>query len=200
LARRRQPRQQRARVTVEAILEAAADLFATRGYVRTTTNDIAAHSGVAIGSLYQYFPNKDSILASLVERHRADVGAVIEDSLATLADDGVTFRRGIARLLEQLLAVHDANPTLSRAVEEHTAQVPRLPRSLTDYESVHLVELERILRTRPDVRRGDYALMAQILFQMAEVVSAWLAHGTGQADRGEATAEAVEALCRFVER
>jgi AcrR family transcriptional regulator len=55
---RKVPHQKRARQTVEAILQASAEMFAKLGFAGTTTNKIAMRAGVSIGSLYQYFPNK----------------------------------------------------------------------------------------------------------------------------------------------
>ena len=65
---RRLPRQPRARVTRDAIIEAAAHLLAARGWEASTTNHIAERAGVSIGSLYKYFPNKSSILAEVARR------------------------------------------------------------------------------------------------------------------------------------
>ncbi|RJR49660.1 MAG: TetR/AcrR family transcriptional regulator [Desulfobacteraceae bacterium] len=62
---RKQPIQRRARETVEVILEAAAQVFAEEGYF-ATTNRIAQRAGVSIGSLYQYFNNKDEILSEMI--------------------------------------------------------------------------------------------------------------------------------------
>src|SRR5690349_2221804 len=66
---RRKPRQVRAELTRERILNAAAHIFTEHGYAAGTTNHIAEHARVSIGSLYQYFPNKDAILAALLVRH-----------------------------------------------------------------------------------------------------------------------------------
>jgi AcrR family transcriptional regulator len=65
---RKKPVQGRSRVTVDAILEAAARLFVRDGYPNTTTNRIAELAGVSVGSLYEYFPNKASILLALLQR------------------------------------------------------------------------------------------------------------------------------------
>lgn len=65
---RRNPVQARSKRTVERILDAAAHVFGERGYA-ATTNQIAERAGLSIGSLYQYFPDKDAILAALYERH-----------------------------------------------------------------------------------------------------------------------------------
>jgi AcrR family transcriptional regulator len=65
---------------VERILDAAARVFVERGYHGATTNHVAEAAGASIGSLYQYFSNKDALLAGIAERHIAE--ALEELSLA----------------------------------------------------------------------------------------------------------------------
>lgn len=90
---RKQPRQQRALETRQAILEAAARVFAEYGYAAGTTNRIAEAADLSIGSLYQYFPNKDAILSALTDAH-VDAGtALLRDRTAT----------GLPESLEDLL-------------------------------------------------------------------------------------------------
>ncbi|OWY61320.1 hypothetical protein B7486_64405, partial [cyanobacterium TDX16] len=74
---RKAPRQQRAVETRARILEAAAEVFTEHGYAAGTTNRIAERAGMSVGSLYQYFPNKDAILVELVELHIAEGTAVL---------------------------------------------------------------------------------------------------------------------------
>ncbi|MGA2729960.1 MAG: TetR/AcrR family transcriptional regulator [Terracidiphilus sp.] len=66
---RKEPRQARAQVTVEAILEAAARILDRQGWERFTTNGVAETAGVSIGSLYQYFPNKLALVEAILQRH-----------------------------------------------------------------------------------------------------------------------------------
>lgn len=201
LAPRKSPAQARARETVEAILEAAVDLFSTRGYARTSTNHVAARAGVSVGSLYQYFPNKDAILTALLARHLEIVASVVSASLAALADPAVPLRAGVRRLLEGLRAAHEADPRLARAVEQQAGQMPHVPEGLAAHRHGTVERVAAILGSRPDVRPGNRALMAAMLGEVAEAVSGLLVHGPRDAfAREELLDEAVEALARYVER
>src|SRR5271168_2652544 len=66
LKARKAPAQERSRETVDVILEASARILESDGLRGFNTNAIAAKAGVSIGSLYQYFPNKDSIVLALI--------------------------------------------------------------------------------------------------------------------------------------
>jgi AcrR family transcriptional regulator len=70
--RRREPVQARSKQTVDRILAAAAHVFSERGYA-ATTNHVAEAAGLSIGSLYQYFPDKDALLVALHSRHLEEV-------------------------------------------------------------------------------------------------------------------------------
>lgn len=78
---RRIPRQSRAAETVTAILEGAAQILETGGLAAFTTNAVAERAGVSIGTLYQYFTNKDAVLLALARREMeialADVGRAL---------------------------------------------------------------------------------------------------------------------------
>lgn len=73
---RRQPKQKRSQQRVERILQAAAEVFVEVGYEAATTHAIAARAGTAIGSLYQFFPDKLAIFHALEERHMEQVRAI----------------------------------------------------------------------------------------------------------------------------
>lgn len=75
---RKRPVQQRSRATYDAILEGAAQVLKKHGYAKATTNAIAKRAGVSIGSLYEYFPDKEAVFAALQEKlHRAQFETVI---------------------------------------------------------------------------------------------------------------------------
>jgi AcrR family transcriptional regulator len=199
LAPRKRPTQERARETVGAILQAAIDLFAAEGHARTSTNRIAERAGVSIGSLYQYFPGKDAILAALYDRHTAMIEASIADALALFTAPDVPLERSLRRLLEGLCAMHDGEPKLTRAVSVQPPHVPRLETSLRKQEHVQAVQVEALLRARPDVRAGDRAVMAQVLLQAIEALTRWLGHDVpAHLDRRVAIDEVVRMLTRYL--
>jgi len=66
---RKSPKQSRSKITVEAILQATTHILLAGGAQALTTNHVAERAGVSIGSLYQYFPNKESLIAALIEQH-----------------------------------------------------------------------------------------------------------------------------------
>jgi AcrR family transcriptional regulator len=95
---RKAPRQERSRRTVERILDAATRIFHEQGYAATTTNDIADEAAVSIGSLYQYFPNKDALLVALTQRHIETATAGLADMLGRLRTDA-----GLERILREVV-------------------------------------------------------------------------------------------------
>ena len=72
---RKAPSQGRAVATVDAILGATARILVTRGYAALTTNHVAKRAGVSIGTLYEWFPGKEALVAGLIDRHLARVSA-----------------------------------------------------------------------------------------------------------------------------
>jgi AcrR family transcriptional regulator len=174
---RRRPRQERARATVAAILGAAAEVIANEGYAAMTTNKVAARAGVSIGSLYQYFPNKQAILVSLLEEHLAHVHPVIERSLDELSDPGVPYAEAMHRMFVRLLALHrDADPRLQRALGEEVPQPPHVREQRRRREAGYVIRVAAILRERPDVRAYNPEMAAQVLVEATSALSRWLAH------------------------
>ena len=106
---RKLPRQRRSAETVERILAAAARIFDERGYAGTTTNHVAESAGVSIGSLYQYFPNKDALLVALAEGHVDEVAARFSDRLAALRCDEPDPADTVRALLELTVELNDTS-------------------------------------------------------------------------------------------
>lgn len=117
---RRAPQQTRSRATVDAILDAAAAVLRTHGYDDTTTNRVAEKAGVSVGSLYQYFPNKQALVTALIERHdRATWTVFTEHATAAI---GRPFAEAVPAIIDALFAAHLVDPDLHRVLHE---QIPR---------------------------------------------------------------------------
>jgi AcrR family transcriptional regulator len=80
--KRRNPRQQRAESTVDALLTAASQILMRDGVDRLSTTAVAERAGVSIGSLYQYFGNKEDLLVALARREVSQILAAVAGEFA----------------------------------------------------------------------------------------------------------------------
>lgn len=112
---RKRPRQKRSEAMVDAILEAAARIIEEEGLDRLNTNATAAKAGASVGSLYQYFPSKDAILAELIRR---DHLALLEQLTLVARDSaGATLEQAVRGLIGVGVERQLARPVLARALD-----------------------------------------------------------------------------------
>lgn len=163
---RKRPLQARSVETVEAILTAAARILVKDGYDATTTNKIATKAGVSIGSLYQYFPSKESIVAALVERHRTEMHRVIAARLGQ--HQGHSIRENVRALLEVVVEVKRLDPKLHRVFVEQVPRIGELP-AIFDVNQQLAVAITAVLESRPEKLRpknldlASYVLVNTVL-------------------------------------
>jgi AcrR family transcriptional regulator len=108
---RRTPTQKRSRDRVQHILGCASRLIAERGSDTMRMSEVAELSGISIGSLYQYFPDKAAIIRTLAERYNSVSRACIADGLAdvqTVED----LREAFSALIEEYYAIFLAEPVI----------------------------------------------------------------------------------------
>jgi AcrR family transcriptional regulator len=170
---RKVPRQERSRALVEAIVEAAARILVQQGRDALTTNAVALRAGVSIGSLYQYFPNREAILAAVVSDHRAHV----RHCMAQVdLSDAAGLTEIVTRIVAGLFAAHRINPALHLVLANEIA-VGKLQGNGADYASAKddvvalfgsvLPSIRSELR-RPDVLL-DITVVAEIGHALAHV-------------------------------
>jgi AcrR family transcriptional regulator len=121
---RKSASQERSRLTVEALLEATARVLMKDGYDRASTNKIAAVAGVSIGSLYQYFPSKEALVAAVIDRHMHEMMQAVRDALAKVATRPIEV--AARELVSVMLDAHRVNPKLHRVLAEQTPRTGRL--------------------------------------------------------------------------
>ncbi|MDQ7246179.1 TetR/AcrR family transcriptional regulator [Dongia sedimenti] len=125
---RKQPRQERAKATVDAIMKAAAQVLIAEGYENATTARIAERAGVSIGSLYQYFPNKEALVAALIERHSDEIVATVDEALTATSHE--TLEDGMRALIHAAVTAHRLDPKLHKILHEQVPRVGRLAKAL----------------------------------------------------------------------
>jgi len=128
---RKNPKQERSRATVDAILEATARVLVEVGYERASTNRIARIAGVSIGSLYQYFPGKEALVAALVERHVDRITALLDQAFDRIEE--LPPRDAARALVTAVLSAQAVDGDLHRLLIEQIPRVGRLQR-ITDVE------------------------------------------------------------------
>lgn len=121
---RKTPSQERARTTVDAILEAGAYILVKDGWEKFTTNNVAERAGVNIASLYQYFPNKESIVVELQRRHIAKGQNAFPEMIQQLRSQP-NLRAALKILIDGAIAEHLINPRLHKVFAE---ELPRASR------------------------------------------------------------------------
>lgn len=114
---RKQPRQGRSREMVERILVAAREVLVDQGFDRFSTNRVAQAAGVSPGSLYQYFPDKASILDVLVDRYWDATSDRVVKALGDRLSGGTAAQRA-ASVVDALLQALEADPAMLRVVHD----------------------------------------------------------------------------------
>lgn len=113
--------QERSRATVEALIEATARILVRDGFEKASTNRIAELAGVSVGSLYQYFPGKESLIAAVIERHQQEIMQTVRDELAGVLD--MPVEQAVRKLVAIAVKAHRVDPKLHRVLAE---QIPRV--------------------------------------------------------------------------
>ena len=135
-------------MTVDALIEATARILVKEGYDRASTNKIAEKAGVTIGSLYQYFPNKEALVAAVIDRHTQQIIRLTRDALVkvTMQPLEIAARELVAVAIE----AHRVDPTLHRVLAE---QIPRVGR-LENVEAIDR-EARALMRIYLESRRDE---------------------------------------------
>jgi AcrR family transcriptional regulator len=193
LSPRKQPIQPRARVTVEVILEAAAQVFSEEGY-HATTNRIAQRAGVSIGSLYQYFHDKDEILSSLLNRHVREGHDLISRELPGILAPGKITRATIRRLIEIMIGQHERDPALHRVLFEQV-QLELFRKGYTANEELAIGHLRLLLGHTPKARKKGSASAVRLVVHAIEAMThRFVLYGYEGVDKAEFVGEMTDMI------
>jgi AcrR family transcriptional regulator len=154
------PKQDRSRETVEVIIEATIRIIEADGVAALSTNRVAQVAGVSVGSLYQYFPNKEA----LIEEVRARIGTRFQKAMLELLGrlPGMGLREAIRAWVTTLVDLHAESPGVHNAVGSGTPSEAHGPLALVigGYLDTHADE----------IRRSDRMLAGRVLMDTAEAL------------------------------
>ncbi|WP_440957816.1 TetR/AcrR family transcriptional regulator [Oceanicaulis sp. LC35] len=159
---RKAPVQARSRERFERILSSALELIVERGADPVSMREIAASADISIASLYQYFPDKPAIIATLCERCNADTFEYIQallDNVGTIA----AFKTAVLQLADGLFRRLIEDPT-TLALWRASQSDPRLQASEDEDEAAHAALVcQTLRRIAPSKTEAECKLYAQIL-------------------------------------
>jgi len=165
---RKRPRQARSKTTVDAILGATARVLVKHGFDRLTTNAVADAAGVSIGSLYQYFPNKEALVAALIERHIEEMTAAVLAEIARVAE--LPIGDAARCVVEMMIRAHAVEPELHRVLSEQVPRVGRLAR-LRELDAIsHRAVAQLLEARRQELAIRDPDLAAFVLVCSIEAI------------------------------
>jgi AcrR family transcriptional regulator len=166
---RKSASQERSRLTVNALLEATARILVREGFDKASTNRIAEVAGVSVGSLYQYFPSKEALVAALIDRHNQDVGQLVRAELAQAV--GLPIAQAVRKLVTVAVKAHRMDPKLHRVLTEQIPRVGRLEKVETFNRQNYALFRGYIEGRRDEIRAVDPELAAFVCVTSIEALT-----------------------------
>ena len=166
---RKSASQERSRLTVNALLEATARILIREGYDKASTNRIAEVAGLSVGSLYQYFPSKEALVAALIDRHNLEVMQAVQGELAAAAN--LPLANAVRQLVAVAVKAHRIDPKLHRVLAEQIPRVGKLEK-LESFNQQNYVLFENYLKEhRHEIRAVDLKLAAFVCVTSIEALT-----------------------------
>ena len=161
--------QGRSRLTVEALLEATARTLVKHGYDSASTNKIAHTAGVSIGSLYQYFPSKEALVAAVIDRHMHEMLQMVRDTLVKVALR--PLEEAVHELVRVMVEAHRVDPRLHRVLVEQVPRVGQLENIEAIDREVYVLVRAYLDAHRHELGRSDLDLAAFVCVKTVEALT-----------------------------
>ena len=166
---RKSASQERSRSTVDALLEATTRILIKEGYDRASTNRIAEVAGVSIGSLYQYFPSKEALVAAVVERHSQELSKVTRNALLKVAARPIEV--AAREFVSVAIDAHRVNPKLHGVLAEQIPRVGRLENIEANVRDGYALVRGYLEAHRDEIDVADLDLAAFVVVTVVEALT-----------------------------
>jgi AcrR family transcriptional regulator len=161
--------QERSRSTVDALLEATTRILIKEGYDRASTNRIAEVAGVSIGSLYQYFPSKEALVAAVVDRHTQELSEVTRNALLKVAARPIEV--AAREFVSVAIDAHRVNPKLHGVLAEQIPRVGRLENIEANVRDGYVLVRGYLEAHRDEIDVADLDLAAFVVVTVVEALT-----------------------------
>jgi AcrR family transcriptional regulator len=161
--------QKRSRLTVNSLIEATARVLVKEGYDKASTNRIAEVAGVSVGSLYQYFPSKEALVAALIDRHNQQVMHAVQGELADAVN--LPMEQAVRKLVAVAVKAHRIDPKLHRVLAEQIPRVGRLEKVETFNRQNYALFAAYLERHRDEIGAVDLGLAAFVCVTSIEALT-----------------------------
>jgi AcrR family transcriptional regulator len=164
---RRNPTQQRSRERQERILAVATQLIAAKGSDQLKMSEIAERSEISIGSLYQYFPDKSSVIRTLAERYNAESRCCIEEALSAV-QDAQGLQVAFSGLLDEYYEIVLSTPAMRDIWSGMQADKHLLKLELQESRLAGSMLADAMLRAHPGADALQMADAAFLIWHLGE--------------------------------
>ncbi len=188
---RRNPTQQRSRDRQERILAIATQLIADKGSDQLKMSEIAERSEISIGSLYQYFPDKSSVIRTLAERYNAESRRCIAEAMEAV-EDAKGLRAAYSQLLDQYYEIVMATPVMRDIWSGMQADKQLLQLELGESRVAGALLSQAMLRVFPDCDEQQVEESAFLIWHLGEATMRLAV--TCAPDEGRALVEAFKRM------
>lgn len=157
-------------MTCDAIVNAAARVLSTEGIDRCSTNRIAEVAGVSIGSVYEYFENKQAIIDAVALQHLDRISSMFDNAIVVLGDNA-DLQTVVRVLVEAVIAAHDHDVRLHRSLSQEVPLSEHVLRKAEEFKHRTVLSIQRLLGDH----LGTSDLSAQIVFDSVDsIVHRWV--------------------------
>ncbi|MDH2592536.1 TetR/AcrR family transcriptional regulator [Acinetobacter nosocomialis] len=157
---RKSPVQARSTATIEVLHEATIQVLLKEGIVKCNTTRIAERAGVSVGSIYQYYPNRDSLLAAVLQRHLDSVAEKIEE--LCLKYEKTSIKTLISALVDEIILAKLSNPEESKALYAISGERGGLDLSKRMNDRM-LAAISNLLESASDIEFDDSQIVAEFV-------------------------------------
>ena len=166
---RKNAAQDRSRATVDTLVEATARILVKEGFDKASTNRIAEKAGVSVGSLYQYFPGKEALVAAVLERHHRELMQVVRYALAEVA--ALPMEQAVRQLVSAAIDAHRIDPKLHRVLAEQIPRTGKLENMETFNRGTYALFRAYLEAHRDEVRAVDLELATFVCVTSIEALT-----------------------------